>query len=181
MSDVNEPIDPTAFGLFFVAVVSLPIAMVCILTYAGVENHILDSASPGGLSYLGALLGICAIFILISALKAYKAGSNFGFTVLGLVAMGVFFAGVHGGDLYINLTLGIIYLLTMVWSIRIGTPKILTVILITTSLIFIFGGINANTGAVDIWLLLKGIVAMANFLLSAYLAMALVDEKLLVI
>ena len=47
--------------------------------------------------------------------------------------------------------------------------------------IFIFGGINANTSAVDIWLLLKGIVEMANFLLSAYLAMALVDEKLPVI
>ena len=40
MSDECKILDPTAFGLFFVALVSLPIALTCILTYGGVDNDI---------------------------------------------------------------------------------------------------------------------------------------------
>ena len=170
MSDECKILDPTAFGLFFVALVSLPIALLCILTYAGVDNDI-------GL-YLNDLLMLAAVFIFIAALAAYRAGSNFGFIVFGLVALGVFFAGSTAGDLYINVTLGIIYLVALIWSYRVGNPMTLTLILLTTALIFIFGGIQANTGEADVWLLLKGIAALANFVLTLYLAFALADEKL---
>lgn len=170
MSDECKILDPTAFGLFFVALVSLPIALTCILTYGGVDNDI-------GV-YLGDLLIIASIFIFIAAIAAYRAGSNFGFIVFGLVALGVFFAGYSGGDLYINVTLGIIYLVALIWSYRVGNPKTLTLILLTTALIFIFGGLQANTGEADVWLLLKGIAALANFVLTLYLAFALADEKL---
>ncbi len=175
MTDECKPIDPTAFGLFFVALVSLPIALFCILTYAGVDNDI------GTGNNLGYLLILASIFIAIASMKAYKAGSNFGFAVFGLVALGVFYAGAVGGDLYINLTLGIMYLVCLVWSIRAGTAKTLTAILLTTALIFIFGGLYANDTSCDIWLLLKGIVALLNFVLNLYLAFALADEKLPVI
>ncbi len=170
MSDECKVLDPTAFGLFFVALVSLPIAIYCILTYGGVDNDI-------GL-YLGDLLKIASFFIFIAAIGAYIAKSNFGFIVFGLVALGVYFAGADGGDLYINLTLGIIYLVALIWSYRVGNPKTLTLILLTTALIFIFGGIQANTGEADVWLLLKGIAALGNFILTLYLAFALADEKL---
>ena len=173
MSDECKILDPTAFGLFFVALVSLPIALTCILTYGGVDNDI-------GL-YLGDLLIIASIFIFIAAIAAYRAGSNFGFIVFGLVALGVFFAGYSGGDLYINVTLGIIYLVALIWSYRVGNPKTLTLILLTTALIFIFGGIATEAGAdiyESVWLLLKGIAALANFVLTLYLAFALADEKL---
>ena len=170
MSDECKILDPTAFGLFFVALVSLPIALFCILTYGGVENQIGD--------FLGGLLIIASVFILIAALAAYRAGSNFGFIVFGLVALGVYFAGAASGDLYINVTLGIIYLVALIWSYRVGNPKTLTLILLTTALIFIFGGLQANTGEADVWLLLKGIAALANFVLTLYLAFALADEKL---
>lgn len=175
--ECKAPLDPTAFGLFFVALVSLPIALFCILTYAGVDNDI-GYVTSSGLSYLGILLIVASFFILIAALAAYKAGSNFGFIVFGLVALGVFFAGYAGGDLYINVTLGIIYLVALIWSYRVGNPKTLTLILLTTALIFIFGGVQANTGEADVWLLLKGIAALANFVLTLYLAFALADEKL---
>lgn len=75
MSDECKPIDPTAFGLFFVALVSLPIALACIFSYAGIENDITKGSNLGG------LLMLAAFFILIASLKAYKAESNFGFIV----------------------------------------------------------------------------------------------------
>ncbi len=167
MTDECKNLDPTGFGLLFVALVSLPIAFACILGYFDVDNDI-------GL-YLGDLLMLAAIFIVIASIAAYKANSNFGFTVFALVGLGVFFAGAFGGDLYINLTLGIMYLVALVWSVRAGTAKTLTCILLTTALIFIFGGLNANGS--EIALLLKGIVALANFVLTLYLGYALVDGK----
>lgn len=48
MSDECKPIDPTAFGLFFVALVSLPIALACIFSYAGIENDITKGSNLGG-------------------------------------------------------------------------------------------------------------------------------------
>jgi len=151
-----------------VALVSLPIALACIFGYCNIDNDIGDD--------LGNLLAVGAVFIVISSLVACKANSNFGFTVLGLVGLGVFFAGVYGGDLYINLTLGIIYLICLVWSYRAGTPKTLTLILLTTALIFIFGGL-AGSDSDSIFLLLKGIVALANFVFCVYLGYALLDGK----
>lgn len=159
--------------MFFVALVSLPIALACICGYFDVEIIGLGAQ-------LGGLLIVSSLFIALAALYAYKADSNFGFTVFALVAAGVFYAGYYGGDLTINLTLGIIYLVCLIWSARIGTPKTLTVILLTTALIFIFGGISVQTGE-EIWGLLKGIAALANFVLTLYLAYALVDEKVPVI
>lgn len=119
---------------------------------------------------------IGSFFIFIAAIAAYKVNANFGFIVFSLVAAGVLFAGAVGGDMYINLTLGLIYLVALIWSMRICTPKLLTSILLTTALIFIFGGIQVETGG-EIWLLLKGIAALANFALNLYLAYALVDDK----
>ena len=173
MTDECKPIDPTAFGLFFVALVSLPIALACIFSYAGLENDITYGNNLGG------LLMLAAIFILIAALKAYKANSNFGFIVFGMVALGVFYAGWVGGDLYINITLGIMYLIALLWSFRAKNLKTLTFILLTTALIFIFGGLAANDGSADsIWMLLKGIAALGNFVLTLYLAFALADEHI---
>lgn len=161
-------LDPTGFGLLVVALVSLPIALACIFGYCNIDNDIGDD--------LGSLLAVGAVFIVISSLVACKANSNFGFTVLGLVGLGVYFAGAYGGDLYINLTLGIIYLVCLVWSYRAGTPKTLTLILLTTALIFIFGGL-AGDDSNSIFLLLKGIVALANFVFCLYLGYALLDGK----
>ena len=173
MTDECKPIDPTAFGLFFVALVSLPIALACIFSYAGIDNDITTGNN------LGYLLILASIFIVIAALKAYKANSNFGFIVFGLVGRGVCYAGLVGGDLYINLTLGILYLIGLVWSLRAKTLKNLTLIMLTTALIFIFGGLAVNDGSADsVWMLLKGIAALANFVLTVYLAFALADEHL---
>ena len=87
MTDECKPIDPTAFGLFFVALVSLPIAIACFLGYSGSSEYVAN---------LGDLLKYASLFIFIAALAAYRAGSNFGFIVFGLVALGVYFAGAAG-------------------------------------------------------------------------------------
>ncbi len=162
-------VDTTAFGLFFVALVSLPIALICFVDYGG---------STYGREYeeLGMFLMICAMFILLAAIGAYRNGSNFGATVFGLVAAGVFFAGWAGGDIYTNISLGVLYLVAFVWSYLAKNPSVLTTILITTALIFIFGGVAVAEGT-DIWVLLKGIAATANFILTLYLAFTLVKAE----
>ena len=92
MTDECKTIDPTAFGLFFVAVVSLPLALAGFFGYMGNEWNVTIMAG------VGSLLMVNGFFILLAALYAYKAGSNFGFVVFGLVSMGVFYAGYGGGD-----------------------------------------------------------------------------------
>ena len=85
MTDECKTIDPTAFGLFFVAVVSLPLALAGFFGYMGNEWNATIMAG------VGSLLMVNGFFILLAALYAYKAGSNFGFVVFGLVSMGVFY------------------------------------------------------------------------------------------
>ena len=167
MSDECKAIDPTAFGLFFVALVSLPLALAGFLNFAGVDNEIM--------AHVPKLLMLGGFFILLASLFAYKAGSNFGFIVFGLVALGVFYAGYDGGDLYISITLGIIYLACLIWSYRAKTLKTLTFILLTTALVFFANGCVVETGADWAWLFL-GVAAILNFLLNFYLAYALADE-----
>ncbi len=168
MSDECKILDPTAFGLFFVAIVSLPLAI------SGIGGYMDSSLTVP----IGQLFMVAAFFILIAALAAYRAGSNFGFIVFGLVALGVFLSGSGGTDAYINITLGLIYLVALIWSYRVGNPKTLTLILLTTALIFLFLGIGTLADSAVCSQLLMGIAALANFVLTLYLAFALADEKL---
>ncbi len=169
MSDECKTIDPTAFGLFFVALVSLPLALAGFFNGAGIENAIMAHAPK--------LLMVGGFFILLASLYAYKAGSNFGFIVFGLVALGVFYAGFDGGDLYISIVLGIIYLICLIWSVRAKTLKTLTAILLTTALVFFANGCVVDSGEAWAWYFL-GVAAIANFALNLYLAFALADEHI---
>lgn len=149
-------------GLFLVAIVSLPLALANIW--------------PDGDAslYLGDLLTIGGILIMIVALIAFKSDSNFGFVVFGLVGFGVFMAGYSGLGFFGNVTFGIVYILAIIWSLLAKTPKTLSLILVTTALIFLVNGFNSYLDA-DLTMLL-GIVALANFLLNIYLAYALALE-----
>ncbi len=169
MTEECKILDPTAFGLFFVALVSLPLALAGFFNFAGMDNVIMD--------HVPKLLMVGGFFIFLASLFAYRAGANFGFIVFGLVALGVFYAGYDGGDLYISITLGLIYLICLIWSVRAHTLKTLTCILLTTALVFFANGCVVETGAEWSWLFL-GIAAILNFALNLYLAFALADEKI---
>ncbi len=168
MSDECKILDPTAFGLFFVALVSLPLALAGFFNGLGIENEIMVHAPK--------LLMVGGFFIFLASLFAYRAGANFGFIVFGLVALGVFYAGYDGGDLWISIVLGIIYLLCLVWSVRAHTLKTLTIILFTTALVFFANGCVVEYGEDWAWLFL-GVAAILNFAFNIYLAYALADEN----
>ena len=59
-----------------------------------------------------------------------------------------------------------------------GGALTLTFILLTTALIFLFLGIGGFADSAVCSQLLMGIAALANFVLTLYLAFALADEKL---
>jgi hypothetical protein len=154
-----KPLDPTACGLFLVAAISLPLAISCFDGKYGVPAE------------LFLLLGF---LIMVVALLAYRAESNFGFTVFLLVGAAVFASG-YGIGIMGNLVFGIIFVMCIIWSIFAKTPKNLTLILCTTAGIFL---IIAIQGIIDSDLsTILGIVALANFALNFYLASALATEK----
>jgi hypothetical protein len=116
--------------------------------------------------------------IVIVALLAYRADSNFGFVVFALVGAAITMVS-YGMGPYETITFGIIFILAAIWSIFAKTPKNLTLILVVSALLFIFIGLSspALVGG-DYWHWLIGAVALINFLLCIFLAYALATEKL---
>ncbi len=162
MSETDYKIDPTAFGLFLVAVVSLPLAIM----------QLKDEGVPT--TEFFELLGI---LILVVSFIAYRNGSNFGFIVFGLVGAAVALTG-FGIGAWENITFGLVFLMALIWSAIIKTPETLTFICLTTALIFLTVGLSGVIGG-DYWHWLIGISALANFALNMYLSFALaLDGKI---
>jgi hypothetical protein len=160
MVECQKCLDPTSLGLFLVAVVSLPLAIVNLLNNG-------STVDPDLFTVLG-------IFIIIVALLAYKADSNFGFVVFGLVGAAVLMTGLGMGA-WECIAFGIVFLLAIIWSVVAHTPKLLSCILVTTSLIFLTVGLSVIVGG-SYWPMVIGIVAGFNFLFTVYLAFALALE-----
>ena len=153
-----KPLDPTACGLFLVAAISFPLALGCLT-----EEH----GAPAELfMLLGALIGLVALL-------AYRAESNFGFTVFLLVGAAVFATG-YGLGGWGNIGFAILFAMTIVWSLIIKTPKLLTAILCTTTLIFLVVGLSV-VAEMDLNMVL-GIVSILNAILCLYLGFGLVSE-----
>jgi len=153
-----KPLDPTACGLFLVAAISLPLAISCFDSKYAVPAE------------LFLLLGF---LIVVVSLLAYRAESNFGFTVFLLVGAAVFASG-YGIGIIGNLVFGIIFVMCIIWSILAKTPKNLTLILCTTAAIFL---VIAIQGIADVDLTtVLGIVALLNFAFNFYMASALASE-----
>ncbi len=157
-----KPLDPTACGLFLVAVVSLPLA---------IANLIDGQVGPSSEFFIG-----IGIMILVVALLAYRAESNFGFTVFALVGTAVTLTG-FGIGWWMDIAFALIYFLAIIWSISIKTPKALTIICFTTMLVFLTVGLSGICGG-D-WSLAIGISALLNFIFNIYLSFALaMDGKI---
>lgn len=176
----TEHIDPTGFGLLLVAAVSLPGAINSILT-ASESTMTWTYGFYGNAAVIGTLL-------LIVALLAYKANSTFGMTVFGVVGAGVLCVG--GGSAIFGdadagsgvlLVFTIIYAFCIFWSICAKTPKLLTALLVTTTLVFLFafvGTIVDNADTAKIILYLTGFSYLANFVLNAWLGAGLCCDKI---
>jgi len=157
-------LDPTALGLFLVAVVSLALGL-----------FLLVDVSYGGFGELefGTVFTLLGIMILFVAYFAYKAESQFGFTVFALVGAAVALTG-YGMGSWENIVFAIIFLLTLIWSLIAKTPKLLSLILVTTTLVFLFVGLG---GLMDIDAKITGIFALLNGIFALYLAFALALEN----
>lgn len=155
-----KPLDPTACGLFFVAVVSLPLCLYQFLEEAGPSADFFE---------------VIGIAILVIALLAWLCGANFGFTVFGLVGAAVALTGFGMGQ-YECIAFALVYFIAIAWSLKIGTPKALTVICFTTGLIFLTVGLSIIVGG-DYWHWIIGIAALLNFIFNIYLSTVLALEK----
>ena len=163
MSD--KPLDPTACGLFLVAVVSLPLAIL----------QLLDEGVP-----TAQFFELIGLMIIVVALLAYRADSNFGFTVFLLVGTAVALTGFGMGE-YENIAFALVFFLAIIWSASVKNPKSLTIICLTTGLIFLTVGLSVVVGG-DYWHWLIGLSALLNFIFNIYLSFALaMDGKIKVI
>ncbi len=163
MSDY-KPLDPTACGLFFVAVVSLPLAIL----------QFLNQGVPSAMFF-----NVLGILILGVGLLAYFTGSNFGFCVFGLVGAAVLLTGLGMGP-WENITFALLFILSMIWSIWIKTPKVLSIILFTTCLVFLTVGLSGIVGGSG-WNIAIGVAALLNFAVNMYLSYALATERFKVV
>ena len=157
-----KPLDPTACGLFLVAVVSLPLAI------ANLTEDPIYAPTPEFFMGIGAM-------ILVVALLAYRAESQFGFTVFALVGTAVFLTGYGGMYTMMDIAFALTYFLAIIWSLWIKTPKALTVICFTTMLVFLTVGLSGIIDG-DYWPKVIGIVALLNFLANIYLSFALASD-----
>lgn len=169
----TQHIDATGFGLLLVAAVSLPLAL---------GNLILDhDVSKYDTGAVATLLGLMIIAV---AYLQYKANSTFGMTVFGLVGAAVLCSGAPSAYITLgawgSIAFGIIFLFFIAWAVMIKGQKLLVLLLVTTSLIFLLVGImsimtteGSDIGAVQTAL---GIVALFNFIFNFWLGAGLVTE-----
>ncbi|MDR0523715.1 MAG: hypothetical protein LBG62_04785 [Candidatus Methanoplasma sp.] len=166
MVECQKCLDPTSLGLFMVAVVSLPLAVLMLW-----NDPVLGVVPTANFFKL---LGIMIIGV---ALLAYRSDSNFGFVVFALVGAAVAMTGYGMGPLE-NITFAIVFILAIIWSLLAKTPKVLSLILVTTALIFLTVGLSdPSIIGGDYWHWIIGIVALFNFLFNIYLAYALALEN----
>lgn len=174
----TEHIDPTGFGLLLVAAVSLPGAIDYL--YNGTEATFMWGGS--------AIASVIGMMLLIVAFLAYKANSTFGMTVFGLVGTGVLCAG--GGNAIFGtavcgsgacLVFGIIYVFCIFWSICEKTPKLLTLLLVTTALVFLVTCWLTVTDDADMAktvATILGVVYLFNFIFNFWLGSGLCCSKI---
>ncbi len=171
MVECQKCLDPTSLGLFLVAIVSLPLAILQLIGDPVTGVYTVPTEN---------FFRLLGIMILIVALLAYRSDSNFGFVVFALVGAAVAMTG-FGMGAWENVTFGIVFILAIIWSIFAHTPKALSCILVTTALIFLTVGFSVIIGG-DYWHWIIGIVALFNFLFNIYLAYALaLEDKLPII
>ena len=149
----NTHLDPGTLGFFVVAAVSLPLAMV-----------MFDSDAAQGLEFFK----YAGIMLIIVGLLAWKCQANFGYTVFALVGLAVYLTGNGTIGEWGNIVFGVIFLFCIVWSILAGTGKNLTLLLVTTALIFLLVGLSSIIDT-DLNTVI-GVVAILNFILNFYMA-----------
>ncbi len=157
-----KSLDPTACGLFLVAVVSLPLAIL----------QLKDEGVPSAMFF-----DVIGIMIILVSIIAFIAQSNFGFTVFALVGTAVLLTGLGMGS-WENIAFALVFFMAIIWSLNINAPKALTIICFTTGLIFLTVGLSGIVGG-DYWNLLIGVSAVLNFIFNIYLSFALaMDGKI---
>ena len=154
-----KPLDPTACGLFLVAIVSLPLAIM----------QFLDEGVP-----TAQFFELIGVMIIAVAFIAYLAQSNFGFTVFLLVGSAVFMTGFGMGS-WENIAFALVFFMAIYWSVVAGTPHSLTIICFTTALVFLTVGLAGIIGG-DYWHWIIAIAATLNFIFNIYLSFALALE-----
>ena len=153
----NQLLDPGTLGFFLVAVVSLPLAL----------SQLLEKGDPSAHFFM-----VIGLMIVGVGAWAWFCKANFGFTVFALVGAAVFLTG-YGMGYFECIAFGIAFVFAIIWSIVIGTGKNLTLLLVTTALIFLFVGLsNEELIGGDYWHWLIGIVALFNFLFNFYMAVS---------
>jgi len=181
MSETTR-IDPTAMGLLFIGFILFVVGIFGI----DMSNKI-DTMYIGGGVFAVALFGAFALTFV--AVYAYKAGSSFGATVFGWVAVSMFLLAALGGifdntfsiDLseawFLWIIVGIFYLIFTAWSLLAKAPKLLAGVLFFVALVFMIFGLALYSGTTadnsETYFLIGGICSLIGFILSTYLGFAL--------
>lgn len=163
-NETNIRLDPTAIGLLLVAACMLPLAILDLWNdakaFADIET----------------VFTVAGIMLFVVTIWCWKCNANFGLCVFGLVALGVFATGwayaTGGTGAFFNIGLAVIFAVFLILSAMMGNPKLLTLIIAMTCLIFLFSGISVFV--TDDWVAkVQGIFCIINFLACLWLGAGL--------
>jgi len=175
-------------GLLFIGFITLVVGLFGIDKYNELGGSTADPMIASGV-FAVALFGGLALVLI--AFYAYKAGSNFGASLFGWIALSLLFVAAYGGafaglfnlDLsdswFLWIVIAIFYLIFAIWAFLAGTPKMLLAILVITAMVFLFLGLALNADTADsmkTMFLIMGIFGILDFLLATYLGLALTEE-----
>ena len=174
-------------GLLFIGFITLVVGLFGIDQYNALGGSTADPMIASGV-FAVALFGGLALVLI--AFYAYKAGSNFGASLFGWIALSLLFVAAFGGAFtglfsftldgwFLWVVIAIFYLIFAIWAFLAGTPKMLLAILVITAMVFLFLGLALNADTADsmkTMFLIMGIFGILDFLLATYLGLALTEE-----
>ena len=161
MSEFKMP-DPTALGLFLVAFISLPLA-------------ILQFKNEGTPAPLFTVV-IGAMMIMVS-IMAFVTNNYFPFVVFTLAGIGTIGCGIGIGP-WESLAVGMFFFMFTVWSVILKLPKILSTIFLVTAIEYVCITCEMDLGG-DYWHWIIGACAAILVILCMYLGFAMaVEDKL---
>ena len=157
MSEAQTYMSPGTLGFLIVAIVSLPLTLAQFLEKGGPTAQFFE---------------VAGVILFLIGVWAWKCSDNFAFTVFGVAGAAIFLTG-FGMGYWENIAFAVFFAFSVVWAIIINGPKNLVLLLITTTLVFLFVGLSAEEviGG-DYWRWLIGAAGLGNFIFTFYMGMS---------
>ncbi|MCL2712433.1 MAG: hypothetical protein FWD37_04070 [Methanomassiliicoccaceae archaeon] len=168
-------VDPTVAGLFLVAFITLVFGLLGLDLF---QNFDVPGYVSDYLLFAGGIIPTISLVLLVFAYMAGKVGNAFAVALFAFVAVALFAVtiAVAGGAGTPFVALAFFFLLFTLVAFFIGAPKLLVLMLLFVTFLFLFVGLFFIEGE-KAYAIAFGLFGILSFLAAGYLALALSTQK----